>query len=327
MLTKTLAVATFATAALLVNAAVAQNVVIYSGNNTASVDAVVTAVSKKMPDLKVSVVGGKTGSLLQRIKAESQNPQSDVFWSAGFATLGAFSDSFQPHTSATTKALPASMIGPNGLWTGTNTHVMVLMVNERQLRGLPAPKTWSDVFDSKWKGKLVMGNPEKSSSTYAQVYGLYQTFGQKGLDALAKVVTNVNSTSQVYKSVAAGEFAVGITMEYAAHAYVDGGQKEIKLVYPTEGTYLSPEGMGMIKDAKNAAAAAKLMDLLASPELQEAVFRTTFRRPVSTKVDVTAIAGLPKMADIKIIELDQLKAAKDRNEVIAAWKKAKAAAK
>lgn len=315
-----------ATTLALTAPASAEDVVVYSGNNTASVEAVMTVVADKMPDLDVSVVAGKTGGLLQRIQAEAGNAQADIFWSAGFATLGAYADVFQPFSSDVTAALPASMVGPDGLWAGTNTHVMVLMVNERQLRGLEAPTTWSDIFEPKWEGKLVMGDPEKSSSTYAQVYGLYQTFGQEGLNALAKVATNTNSTSQVYKSVAAGEFPVGITMEYAAHAYVDGGQDEIKLVYPTEGTYLSPEGMGMVAGAPHSDNAAKLMDLLASPDLQEAVFRATFRRPVSEAVDVTAIAGLPAMADIEIIEFDQLQAAKDRDEVLAAWRAAKDAA-
>lgn len=321
-LTSALAAATLALSA----PAQAEDVVVYSGNNTASVEAIMTAVGDAAPDLNVSVVAGKTGGLLQRIQAEQGNAQADVFWSAGFATLGAYADVFSPYTSDVTAALPESMIGPDALWTGTNTHVMVLMVNERQLRDMEAPTTWSDIFDPKWEGKLVMGDPEKSSSTYAQVYGLYQTFGQEGLNALAKVATNTNSTSQVYKSVAAGEFPVGITMEYAAHAYVDGGQDEIKLVYPTEGTYLSPEGMGLVVGAPNADSAAKLMDLLASPDLQEAVFRATFRRPVSTDVDVTAIAGLPAMADIKVIAFDQLQAAKDRDTVLAAWRAAKEAA-
>ncbi|ASP20616.1 thiamine transporter substrate binding subunit [Antarctobacter heliothermus] len=322
-LTTTAVVATLAIA----EPAKADDVVVYSGNNSSTVEAVMDYVSENMPDLEVTVVAGNTGALMQRIQAEVGSAQGDIFWSAGFATLGAYSDLFQPHNSEATNTLPKTMVGPDGLWTGTNTHVMVLMVNERQLRGLEAPETWSDVFDPKWEGKLIMGDPEKSSSAYAQVYGLYQTFGQDGLDALAKVAVITNSSSQVYKSVAAGEFPVGITMEYSAYAYVDGGQDEIKLVYPTEGTYLSPEGMGMIAGAPNSEGAAKMMDLLASPGLQEHVFRATFRRPVSIDVDVTEIAGLPAIADIKVHDFDQLEAAENREDVLAAWRAAKDAAK
>jgi iron(III) transport system substrate-binding protein len=41
--------------------------------------------------------------------------------------------------------------------------------------------------------------------------------------------------------------AVGITIESSAYEFVVGGQKEIKLVYPSEGTYLGAEGMFIIK--------------------------------------------------------------------------------
>ena len=33
---------------------------------------------------------------------------------------------------------------------------MVLMVNERQLKGLAAPKTWADLMKPEWKGKVVL---------------------------------------------------------------------------------------------------------------------------------------------------------------------------
>ena len=60
------------------------------------------------------------------------------------------------------------------------------------------------------------------------------------------------SSGTTYKGVAAGEYAAGMTLEYAAQEYVAGGQKEIRLVYPAEGSYLAPEGMFIIKGAKRA---------------------------------------------------------------------------
>jgi iron(III) transport system substrate-binding protein len=311
----------FATACLLSSTAVrAGDVVVYSSNNSATIDAVVGLVAKNAPDLKIDIVRGKTGALLKRIDAESANPRSDIFWSGGFATLGAFQNQFQAHTSTATGKLPASMLGPDNLWVGTNVHVMVLMVNERQLKGLPSPTTWTDLFDPKWKGKVIMGDPEKSSSTYAQLYGIYKMFGRGGMAKLAASVINTGSSSNVYKSVAAGEFPVGITMEYSAQAYVAGGQKEIKLVYPSEGTFLSPEGMAMVKGAKNKNKAKQLMDFLASPQVQKAVFVATYRRPAHEGVDVSAIAGLPRMKDLKVFDYDQIKAAKERADVIKIWK-------
>jgi iron(III) transport system substrate-binding protein len=45
----------------------------------------------------------------------------------------------------------------------------------------------------------------------------------------------------VFEGVAKGEFAVGTTMEYAAQEYVAGGNKDIEIVYPSEGTYIAPK--------------------------------------------------------------------------------------
>ena len=133
---------------------------------------------------------------------------------------------------------------------------MVLMVNERQLKGLAAPASWSDLMQPQWKGKFAITDPSKSGTAYMLVYGLYKQFGQAGLDKIAANAVVTASSGTTY--VAAGEYAAGMTLEYAAQEYVAGGQKEIRLVYPAEGSYLAPEGMFIIKGAKNAQAAQAL---------------------------------------------------------------------
>src|SRR5690606_26434827 len=117
------------------------------------------------------------------------------------------------------------------------------------------------------------------------------------------------SSGQVYKSVANGEYPIGVTMEYAAHAYVAGGQKEIKLVYPTEGAFVAPEAVAVIKNPKSGADAAhKLYDMLLSREVQEAGLVETFRRPTRNDIDVAKLTDLPNLSDIKVFETDPLTA-------------------
>ena len=144
----------------------------------------------------------------------------------------------QPYRPADLDKIPTEFRGPDDLWVGTNVHVMVMMVNERQLKGLPAPATWSDLMQPQWKNKFAITDPSKSGTAYMLVYGLYKQFGQPGLDKIAANAVVTASSGTTYKGVAAGEYAVGMTLEYAAQEYVAGGQKEIKLVYPTEGSYL-----------------------------------------------------------------------------------------
>lgn len=317
---KSLTVASLIFGSSLSSAYAGNDVTLYASNNTAAVDALLGVVSRTAPDLNVQVVSASTGALLTRIKAEAANPQADVFWSAGYSTLDSYQDNFQPYEAKT--KLPENVTGGNGLWAGSNVHVMVLMINKRQLGDLPAPTSWSDILKPEWKGKFVFGDPVNSSSAYAQLFGLYKLFGSEGLEKLAQNAVVVGSSSSTYTAPAAGEYPLGITMEYSAQAYVAGGQREISLVYPSEGTFLSPEGLAIIKNAKNTASASRLLEIMTSKEAQEAVFKATFRRPANTEVDVNALSGLPNLNDIKVINIDPKEASAQRDEVIAIWQKA-----
>ncbi|WP_426117163.1 ABC transporter substrate-binding protein [Pseudomonas sp. DSP3-2-2] len=298
----------------------ASDVVLYSSNDVQTVSALVDQFEQQYPDINVSVVRAGTGALMQRIKAEAANPLGDIFWSGGLSTIGAFQDQLEPYKSAAENAVPAQYRAPNDQWLATNTHVTVLMVNARQAPDGELPIGWADLADPKWKGKLVIPDPMFSSASYVALYGLRKTLG----DTLyAKIVRNaviVGTTSAAYQGVANGEFAVAVTMEYAAYQYVAGGMKDIKLVYPVEGTFLSPEGMALIKGGKHPAQARKLYDFLASQAVQTNIFKSAFRRPVRTDIDVSKLSDLPALENIKVIPLDDHEMETDRAAFLAQWR-------
>jgi len=300
-----------------------QKVVLYSSNKQEAIDLAVRMFKNKHPDISVSVVRAGSGALMKRIAAEKDNPLGDIFWSGGFGTLGAYKDNFQPYVSPEAKNIRPEFVQAENLWTGVNIHPMVIMYNTKLVAENELPRKWSDLFDCKWRGKLVMGDPVKSSSTYIQAYGLNKLFGLQGLEKLAAVVKNVPSTSMVYKGVAMGEYALGITMEYAAYTYIAGGQKEIGIVYPEEGTFFSPEGVVLIKGAKNPEAAKLMYDFFCSKEAQQALFINTFRRPTRDDIEVENLTDLPPLKGMKYIGLDQAKAAAEHRELTKTWQKIK----
>ncbi len=316
---KALIQTTFAAIGLVASMAHAQTVVLYSSNNTETIETALDVVKKSAPNLKVQQVTGGTGSLMKRIQAEAKNPRGDVLWSGGFGTLGAYKDLLQPYKGPGLEHIPAEFRGPNDLWVGTNVHVMVMMVNERQLKGLAAPKTWSDLMKPEWKGKFAITDPSKSATAYMLVYGLLKQFGKDGLEKIAANAVVTSSSGTTYKGVASGEYAVGLTIEYAAQEYVAGGQKEIKLVYPSEGSYLAPEGMFIVKGAKNMDAAKTLYNALMSKEVQEAELTKNFRRPTRTDIQVSKLTTLPDLKSIKIFPLNQEAASAEYEQLVALW--------
>ena len=313
-----------AVAAVSTTLAAAGEVVLYSSNTVDAINAATEEFNKKHPDIKINAVRGSTGAMMQRIKAEAGAPKADIFWSGGFSLLRLYEPYFLAYQSPEYGNLAAGYRSPGNLWAGTNAHVMVIMVNKRALKGDPMPRTWSDLANPRWKDRLVVSDPEKTSSSLATLWGIEQSLGKEPLKGIARNATITSTASQVFDGVAKGEFAVGMTMEYAAQEYVAGGNKDIEVVYPSEGTYIAPEGMALVKGGPNPADAKKFYDFLASRQAQEMLVKRFFRRPIREDVDTTAV-GLPRANSFKVQAIDDQKLSAGQPAFIASWKEMVAA--
>jgi iron(III) transport system substrate-binding protein len=305
----------------------AGNVVIYTSNNQQAVQAVTDTAATELPRIKINSITGGSGQLLRRIEAEAGKVQADVFWSSSPNTLGAFKPLYEPYKSPNAATIPPGLSDPDGLWTAANIHVVVAMLNTSQLGGLPKPKTWADLLDPRWKGKIIIADPANSSTAYTIIWGIKTLFGSEGVKKLAANVTVTSSAPTVLRAVAQGEYAVGLTFESNAYAYVAGGQKDIELLYPDDGTFTSPESLVLIKGAPAGEAAKKVYDLLLSKEAQTALLEAAFRRPSRSDIDVSKHVKLPNLSAIKVTPIDEAEAAKQRTAFLAEWTAAAGAPK
>ncbi len=297
----------------------AKEVVLYSSNQPDLLDMVAQGFEKKT-GIKVTVVRMGTGEAMKRIQAERANPLGDVFWSGDVSVLDNAKANFMPYKSPEAATLPDGYVEKSNLWTAANTHLMIIMANTKLVPADQLPKTWKDLFDPKWKDKIVMANPQKSGSAYAQVYGLYKLYGWDGLKQLINNAKILDSSSLVYKGTAEGEFALGITMEYAAHRYVAGGSKDVKVIYPADGVIAAPEGAAIIAGSKHPEEAKALVDYLLSQEVVNAIFQKYFRRPA--RPDAAVVEGMPATKDITLMKgFDPAEANKLEKTLLGKWKK------
>jgi iron(III) transport system substrate-binding protein len=301
------------------------NVVIYTSNNQQAVQSITDVGRQKLPNLKFNFVTGGSGVLLRRMETELPKPQADLFWSSSANTLGAFKPLFEAYRSPEAASIPAALAEPTNLWTASNMHIVTVMVNRKQLGALPEPKTWSDLLDPKFKGKVIIADPANSSTAYTILWGVKQMLGAAALKKLAANVVVTPAAATLLRSVAQGEYAIGLTFESNAYAYVAGGQKEIKLVYPADGTFSTPEFLVLAKDAPNGATAKRAFDHIISKEVQIALLENAFRRPTRSDIDVSKHADLPNFASIKTFALNENDAAAKRTEFLAEWTAAVAA--
>ena len=305
----------------------AGSIVIYTSNNQQAVQAVTDTAATLLPKAKISAITGGSGQLLRRIEAEAGKPQADVFWSSSPNTLGAFKPLYEPYKSPQAAAIPAELVEPGNLWTAANIHVVTMMVNTSQFGGVPKPKTWADLLDPRWKGKIIIADPANSSTALTILWGFSKLLGADALKKLAGQLTVTSAAPTVLRAVAQGEYAIGLTFESNAYAYVAGGQKEIELVYPEDGTFTSPESLVLVKNAPGGELAKKAYDLLLAKETQIALLESAYRRPSRSDIDVSKYVKLPNITAIKVFPVDEAEAAAKRTQFLADWTAAVAAAK
>lgn len=151
-------------------AAANERAVLYTTNNDSAVQAVLDSARQQTPALEVGVVTGSSAALLKRIEAEGDSARADVFWSSQPNTLGAFTSLYQPYRSPQADAIELLAGKPQPLWSAANIQVVVLMLNRKQLKDLPAPTQWRDLLDPAWRGRIIVGDPTATSTAYTVLW-------------------------------------------------------------------------------------------------------------------------------------------------------------
>ena len=300
------------------------SVTVYSPNPAEALNASVKEFQEKT-GITVNVVAAGTGELLKRIKAESANPLGDVMYGGGADSLSAYSQYFDSYVSSETSSFVSGYTDPSGKWTGISPLPMVIIYNKKLVSESDAPKSWSDLTNSKWKGKIAYADPTASGSSYTQLCTMLTAYGKddgKGWDFIKKLVANLNgkilsSSGAVPKKVNDGEYSVGLTLEKEAMLYLNANGS-LGMIYPSDGTSTVPDGIALVKNCKNKANAQKFIDFICSKDLQTMMLNKFNIRPV--RKDVTLTSGLKELKDIKQVDYDFKWASSSKSKILSQWK-------
>ena len=306
-----------ATLALGVATAQAQEkrVTVYTAHISAIVDAMVPKFEKET-GIKVDVVKLPSGDLVKRVRAEMAAPKADVIWSIGGDQLEENADLLQGYQPKEWDKIDAAYkISTNYLpYTGV---MYVFAVNKQMVKKDDYPKTWADLADPKWKGKVSSARADSSGSAFTQLAIVLQLYGW---DMYGKLFNNFalsNSSGAVPRFVNDGEALVGLTLEDNALQYVKAGGN-VDIVYPSDGTAVPPDGIVLVKGARNADSGKAFIDWALSKPTQEYLVAEIGRRSVRT--DVAASPAVPPLSAIKLIKLDSEQIAKDMKDIMAKWR-------
>ena len=300
-----LALLTLAMACLGTGAEAQQKVVIYSSNDD-TLHKLVFAAFTKETGITVEPVSAGSGVIVKRIQTEKDRPGGDIIWGVSRSLLETNKQYFSPYLSKNRDATPAEYREAADLWIGNNLHLMVILQNTKVLPEDQAPKTWADLLDPKWKGKIAFTDPANSGSAYSTVTMLVDHFGggEAGWAKVRQLLANtrvLNRSSLVFQGVGNGEYPLGISLEYAGYIWAAGGAP-VKTIYPADGTIAQMEGVAVIKGGPNAEAAKAFVDYINRKDVREAIVKETFRRPARQDLELAKLPGsMPPLSALKLL--------------------------
>lgn len=257
--------------------------VIYTPNPDAELTYILKPFEEKY-GIEVEVLPMGTGECYTRLQAEKDAPIADVLF-GGVETTWThdYPDLFQTYVANGNDKLPAEYQNPDGLIT---YYILggscVMIVNDELEEELGVKITgYNDLLNPALKGMIASADPNASSSAFAHLSNLLLAMGEGenpyesdvAWDYVAKLIEQLDGSltsgsSAVYKGVANGEYAVGLSYEVGVAGYLANGAQGVHAVYPTEGVCWTPVGSAIVNGAKNIDNAKLFMDWLISDECQ-----------------------------------------------------------
>ncbi|MEW6451883.1 extracellular solute-binding protein [Leptospira sp. severe_002] len=203
---------------------------------------------------------------------------------------------------------------PEGFEVVTRVLVSPFGINTNLVKMEDAPKSFADLLDPKWAGKMVKAHPAYSGTIMNATFQIARDLGWGYLEKLAKQrVLQVQSATDTPKKIALGERAIMIDgAGYLVIRNKEAGQP-VDVIYPAEGTPVATSPSVVFKRAPNPNAAKLFQSWMHGREGQQLL--VDFARQYSAHKQTVEKPGVRKLADIKLMKEDPEGVEKGADEI------------
>src|SRR5882757_3653464 len=218
------------------------------------------------------------------------------------------------------KHFPADQFDADGLFATSCAWLEVIGYNTNLVKKEDAPKSYMDLLDPKWQGKIVKGHPGYSGAIMTATFILKRDLGWPYLEKLAQQkVMQVQSAADPPKKILLGERAIMADgNDYNLVLLKDQG-KPVEAVFPTEGSPLIIVPSGVFRSAPNPNAARLFQSFLFSTEVQQLLVDVFAHR--SFHALVKERAGHVPLSSIKLLKADPAEVQAQSEEIKARYAK------
>jgi iron(III) transport system substrate-binding protein len=218
------------------------------------------------------------------------------------------------------KHYPAEHKDADGMFASFRVTLSIIAINTDLVKAEEAPKSFADLLDPKWVGKIVKAHPGYSGTILTATYQMARDLGWEYFEKLARQkIMQVQSAADPPKKLALGERAVMADgAEYVVLQQQETG-KPTAPVYATEGTPLIVGPNGMFKNAPNPNAARLFQSFCFSPEAQQLIIDVGGMRSVHPQAKEKP--GRVPFKSIKVMKDDAAAVEKTSDEIKARYTK------
>lgn len=251
---------------------------IYNGTNFPIVRKIAEQVQQQY-GISVDVLDGRATEIRERIRVEQSTNRTVASLSySGFTTLFTQMGEgvFQPHgTLPNAKGMMAELPS-NGTIALGSVGLFIVMYNTNLVKPGEAPKSWRDLTDPRWQGKILSDDYRAAGAGNVWFEATLNAFGRQFHEKMAaqKPVFSRNFPESE-RRVARGEYPLYIPFNVSEYISLRG--LPIKATVPSEGAPYVPFGGAILRDAPHPNAARVFLNFMLSDQAQAMLAAEGFR--------------------------------------------------
>jgi ABC-type Fe3+ transport system substrate-binding protein len=236
----------------------------------------VEAFQKKYPGIEVRYSRQTNSDVALKIlnEARAHRLQADILdgTNAMYPLMDAKLVAEYPPEAAA--GYPADIKDPAGRWTAMNLFFMTTVYNTNLVPAADVPRTYADLLDPKWKGKIAWTNDPTPQGPPGFVHNILTIMGQdKGMDYLRQFAAQEPafipaSQRVVMDKVVAGEYPIGV-MCFNHHAAISAAEGAPAAWIKMQPLLETVNLIAVLKDAPHPNAARLLEEFILSDEGQK----------------------------------------------------------
>ena len=225
---------------------------------------------EKKYGITVTYLEARASEIRERVRTEQAAGRfiGDVSHNGATTTgLQMLEGAFQPYGTVPNLAKLRSPFKADDTRIPVFASAYAMLVNTNLVKPGDEPKSWADLADPKWKGKILSDDPRALGGGSVSFFVLQDKLGRSYHEKMAAnqlVFSRDLRASE--RRVARGDYAIWIPMTTSSYMALKG--LPVKLLHPEEGyPYITYE-VAILKNAPRPNAARLFMDFFVSDEAQ-----------------------------------------------------------